>query len=60
MITKETNCVGIARVGAEDQTIKFGSLEEMVNAELGRPLHSFIVAGDLHPLEVEFLNKIRQ
>ena len=50
--------MGLARVGSEDQTIKFGSLEEMAKTELGPPLHSFIVAGDLHPLEVEFLNKI--
>uniref|UniRef100_A0A8B9LEH8 diphthine methyl ester synthase n=1 Tax=Astyanax mexicanus TaxID=7994 RepID=A0A8B9LEH8_ASTMX len=54
-ITEETVCVGLARVGAEDQAIRAGSLREMASCDLGGPLHSMIVSGHLHPLEVDML-----
>ncbi|XP_046905677.1 diphthine methyl ester synthase isoform X1 [Hypomesus transpacificus] len=54
-ITEETICVGLARVGAEDQAIYTGTLRQLVSCDLGAPLHSMIVAGHLHPLEVEML-----
>ncbi|KAJ4448300.1 diphthine synthase [Periplaneta americana] len=50
-------CVGVARVGAEDQRIVACSLQEMKEVELGPPLHSLVIAGCLHPLEVEFLTQ---
>lgn len=27
----------------------------MINIELGPPLHSLVIAGDLHPLEIDML-----
>uniref|UniRef100_G1SZG7 diphthine methyl ester synthase n=1 Tax=Oryctolagus cuniculus TaxID=9986 RepID=G1SZG7_RABIT len=56
-ITEETLCVGLARVGAEDQKIAAGTLQQMCTVDLGEPLHSLIITGgSLHPLEVEMLS----
>ncbi|KAB1274965.1 Diphthine methyl ester synthase [Camelus dromedarius] len=56
-ITEETLCVGLARVGAEDQKIAAGTLQQMCTVDLGGPLHSLIITGgSLHPLEIEMLN----
>uniref|UniRef100_A0A8C7G4R4 diphthine methyl ester synthase n=1 Tax=Oncorhynchus kisutch TaxID=8019 RepID=A0A8C7G4R4_ONCKI len=54
-MTWETICVGLARVGAEDQVILAGTLRQLASCDLGGPLHSMIVTGHLHPLEVDML-----
>lgn len=54
-ITEDTVCVGLARVGAVDQTIATGTLQKMTTVELGGPLHSIIITGTLHPLERDML-----
>ncbi|XP_074044389.1 diphthine methyl ester synthase isoform X3 [Macrotis lagotis] len=54
-ITEETICVGLARVGSEEQKIAAGTLQQMCTVDLGSPLHSLIITGKLHPLEVEML-----
>ncbi|XP_023365565.1 diphthine methyl ester synthase isoform X2 [Otolemur garnettii] len=56
-VTEETLCVGLARVGAEDQQIAAGTLQQMCTVDLGEPLHSLIITGgSLHPLEMEMLS----
>jgi diphthine synthase len=43
---------GVARIGADDQIILSGSLEELVNVDFGKPLHSVIICGpELHCIE---------
>uniref|UniRef100_A0A672JXZ6 Diphthamide biosynthesis 5 n=2 Tax=Sinocyclocheilus grahami TaxID=75366 RepID=A0A672JXZ6_SINGR len=54
-MTEDTVCVGLARVGAEDQTIRSGTLQELASSDLGGPLHLMIISGHLHPLEVDML-----
>ncbi|KAF7243543.1 Diphthine methyl ester synthase [Varanus komodoensis] len=54
-ITEHTVCVGLARVGAENQKIASGTLQEMTTVVLGEPLHSLVVTGTLHPLEIDML-----
>lgn len=54
-ITENTVCVGLARVGAADQSIATGTLQQMTTVQLGGPLHSMIITGMLHPLESEML-----
>uniref|UniRef100_A0A7M4F8Q0 diphthine methyl ester synthase n=1 Tax=Crocodylus porosus TaxID=8502 RepID=A0A7M4F8Q0_CROPO len=54
-ITEDTICVGLARVGATDQKIASGTLQELSIVELGGPLHSMIITGAMHPLEIEML-----
>ena len=48
-------CVGLARVGAEDQRIIAGTMQQLAHTEFGPPLHSLILAGDTHILEQEVL-----
>ncbi|XP_024058736.1 diphthine methyl ester synthase [Terrapene carolina triunguis] len=54
-VTENTLCVGLARVGAVDQKIASGTLQQMSTVELGGPLHSMIIAGNMHPLEIDML-----
>ncbi|XP_011367543.1 diphthine methyl ester synthase [Pteropus vampyrus] len=56
-VTEETLCVGLARVGAEDQKIAAGTLQQMCTVDLGGPLHSLVITGgSVHPLEMEMLS----
>ncbi|KAI6242802.1 GPI mannosyltransferase 1 [Aphelenchoides fujianensis] len=68
-IDEKTKIVGLARVGWESQKasawrcspncrlqIAYCSLEEMAALDMGPPLHSLIIPGHLHPLEVDVLN----
>jgi diphthine methyl ester synthase len=51
-----TLAVGLARVGADDETIIAGTLEELQHVDFGEPLHSLIIVGKhIHEVEVEYL-----
>lgn len=50
-----TLCVALARVGWPDQKIAVCTLEQMVQCEMGPPLHSLIIVGKVHPLELDYL-----
>lgn len=52
---EDTVCVGLARVGSENQTIIAATFKEMTTVDIGGPLHSFIIPGELHPLEKDML-----
>mmetsp|Transcript_20398 Transcript_20398/g.33776 ORF Transcript_20398/g.33776 Transcript_20398/m.33776 type:complete len:299 (+) Transcript_20398:12-908(+) len=52
---EKTLCVGLARLGQETQQIVAGTMEELLDVDFGAPLHSFIVCGDCHDLELEVL-----
>jgi len=54
---KKTLCVGLARMGQPTQMIVAGTLEELLNADLGGPLHSLIICGKLHDLELEVVEE---
>ena len=43
--SKETLCVGLARLGSDDQQMVAGTMEELKEVDFGAPLHSFIIAG---------------
>lgn len=55
-LTEDTMCLALARVGTESQTICKCTLKNMVDAELGPPLHSIVIIGDLHAVEKEALD----
>lgn len=48
-------CVGLARLGSDEQAIRAGTLRQLASCDLGGPLHSLVVTGRLHPLEVDML-----
>jgi len=52
-------CLGLARIGSASQQIVGCSLEEMLTADLGEPLHSLAIPGNMHPLELEFISTFR-
>lgn len=54
-LTEKTLCVGVARVGSTNQKMISGTLETLAESELGEPLHSLVIAGNVHHLEVEML-----
>lgn len=53
---KESYCVGLARVGTDEQKIVRMQLKDMLTEDFGKPLHSLIIEGFLHPLEKEMLS----
>ncbi|KAJ1977040.1 diphthine synthase [Dimargaris xerosporica] len=56
--TKDTLAVGIARVGADDQLIRAGTLEQLQHVDFGAPLHSLVLLGSrLHFLEFDMLRE---
>ncbi|XP_068635424.1 probable diphthine methyl ester synthase [Aristolochia californica] len=52
---EETKCVGIARLGSEDQMIVVGSMKELLDVNFGAPLHCLVIVGNTHELEEEML-----
>ncbi|CAL9766434.1 unnamed protein product [Musa acuminata subsp. burmannicoides] len=51
----ETKCVGIARLGNDDQMIVAGSMKELLDIDFGPPLHCLVIVGETHPVEEEML-----
>ncbi|KAJ3341305.1 hypothetical protein HDU93_005275 [Gonapodya sp. JEL0774] len=47
--------VGLARVGSVDAKIVVGTLEQLRDVEFGAPLHSLVIPGQMHPLEIDLV-----
>ena len=48
--------IGVARMGAEEQRMVAGTLQQLSNLELGPPLHSLVLLGRrVHDLERDFI-----
>jgi diphthine synthase len=50
-------CVGLAQMGQPTQNMVAETLEELAKVKMGGPLHSLIICGDLHDLELEVLKE---
>jgi diphthine synthase len=55
VFTKDTFCVGVARLGSSESKIVAGTAEELLDVDFGEPLHSLIVPGKLHFVEEDAL-----
>ncbi|MFT4304558.1 MAG: diphthine synthase, partial [Candidatus Woesearchaeota archaeon] len=55
IFTKDTYCIGIARLGKNDCLIKYGKAKDLMKIDFGEPLHCLIVPGKLHFVEEEAL-----
>jgi len=53
-------CIGVARIGNETQEIVACTLAEMMSVDLGPPLHSLVIPGNLHPLELDFVSSFKR
>ncbi|EPY35438.1 diphthine synthase [Angomonas deanei] len=51
--------VGVARVGSQTQKIVAGTMNELAAVDFGEPLHSLIIAGDVHECETDHVNLFR-
>ena len=56
VFTKNTFCVGCARLGSEEQVIRSGRAQKLAKTEFGKPLHCLIVPSKLHFLEEKALD----
>lgn len=52
---RNTLCIGVARLGSDDQKIVAGPMEKLLDVDFGPPLHCLIIVGETHPLEEEML-----
>ena len=50
--------MGLARIGAPDQTIAVDTLANIGSWDLGGPLHSLVIVGRTHPLEDQMLSAV--
>lgn len=51
VFTDATTCVGVARMGGDDQRIAAGSPAEVAAVDFGPPLHSFVICGEMDDFE---------
>ena len=56
VLSPTTRCVGVARIGSDNEGIVHSTLQEMVGVSMGPPLHSLIIVGPTHPMEDEILH----
>jgi len=50
--------VGVARIGATDQKIAAGTLKQLSEVDLGKPLHSLVLLGKrVHDLERDYIRE---
>ncbi|KAL3142570.1 diphthine synthase, variant 2 [Trebouxia sp. C0009 RCD-2024] len=54
---KDSLAIGVARIGSPSQQIVAGTMQELLDVDFGEPLHSLILAGDMHVIETEFLEQ---
>ncbi|KAG1354047.1 Granule diphthine synthase [Cocos nucifera] len=53
--SEESKCIGVARLGNEDQMMVAGSMKDLLGVDFGPPLHCLIIVGETHPIEEEML-----
>ncbi len=51
IFTRDTLCIGCARIGAKDEIIKAGKAKDLLNIDFGKPVHCLVVPGTLHFME---------
>ena len=52
-VDDDTLAVCLARVGTEDQKLVTCSIGEAKHVDMGGPLHSLVIPGDMHYLEFD-------
>ncbi|GAB1605942.1 diphthine methyl ester synthase-like isoform X2 [Argonauta hians] len=53
--TKDTICIGLTKVGSDEQKILVAPLERLAETDMGPPLHSLVIPGNMHPMEIAML-----
>lgn len=61
LVGHNTVAIGLARVGSDDQQIVAAELETLqANVDFGKPLHSLVIPGKMHPLEEDAVKLFAQ
>lgn len=60
LLSNQSTVAAVARVGSDDQEIVTCTLQEMAGQDLGPPLHSLLIPGNMHPLEEQMLSLFRK
>ena len=55
-----TLAIGVARIGADDQRMVAAPLCDLEGVKFGPPLHSLVLPGDMHPLELAMVQRLQQ
>ncbi|XXQ38466.1 diphthine methyl ester synthase [Plasmodiophora brassicae] len=50
-----TRCIGVARLGADDQMIVAGTIDQLRDVDFGAPLHCLVIVGETHFMEDDAL-----
>jgi diphthine synthase len=56
---EQTLCIGVSRLQAEDQKIVAGPMSKLGEVDFGAPLHSLVIAGNVHVVEEEMIQCYR-
>ncbi len=56
---EKTLCLGCARIGSENQLVKYGAAKELLRFDFGKPAQCLIVPGKLHFFEEEALSRFQ-
>lgn len=59
IFTKDTLCIGVARLGSEKPIIKYGKAKDLLKENFGAPLHSLIIPGNMHFMEEDYLDQFK-
>lgn len=55
LLDEDSIVIGLARIGSEDQKIKAGYPNELIDEDFGDGLHCLVIPGDLHFMEIDSL-----
>lgn len=55
-LDEDSICIGLARVGSDKEKIVKTTLIKATELDLGAPLHSLVIPGQMHPLEEEMID----
>jgi diphthine synthase len=59
VFSRDTLCVGCARLGADDQLIVAGKAKDLLGKDFGKPVHCLVVPGKMHFMEEEYVQLFR-
>lgn len=57
---ENTICIGLSRIGSDSQHIVCDTLKKMKNVDIGPPLHSLVIPGHLHFIEIGMLKEFTE
>ncbi len=60
LITKDSIACVVARAGSNKVTIKSDTIKNLIELDFGKPMHTIVIPGDLHFMEIESLKILAQ